>query len=67
MALEGHGLAFLPANSVKKDLKAKRLARASAAGEYELTMELRLYRERPEMARHTKPLASALWEYLTSH
>ena len=64
MALEGHGLAFLPASSVKKELKAKRLLRASAAGELELTMEVRIYRERPEMARHTKAGALALWEFL---
>ncbi len=28
MALEGHGLAFLPVSSVKKELKSKRLVRA---------------------------------------
>jgi len=64
MALEGHGLAFLPASSVKKELKSKRLMRASAPGEHELTMEVRIYRERPETARHTKPGALALWEFL---
>ena len=64
MALEGHGLAFLPASSVKKELKSKRLVRASGAGEHELTMEVRIYRERPETARHTKPGALALWEFL---
>jgi DNA-binding transcriptional LysR family regulator len=64
MALEGHGLAFLPASSVKKELKAKRLLRAAPAGQHELTMEVRIYRERPETARHTKPGALALWEFL---
>jgi LysR family transcriptional regulator, hypochlorite-specific transcription factor HypT len=64
MALEGHGLAFLPASSVKKELKSKRLLRASAPGEHELTMEVRIYRERPETARHSKPGALALWEFL---
>lgn len=66
MALEGHGLAFLPASSVKKELKAKRLLRAAPPGEHELTMEVRIYRERPELARHTKPGALALWEFLRS-
>ena len=61
MAIEGHGLAFLPASSVKKDLKAKRLVNAAPAGLCELTMEMRIYRERPEMARHTKAGAQALW------
>ena len=32
MALEGHGLAFLPNSSVKKELKSKRLVRAAAPG-----------------------------------
>ena len=64
MALEGHGLAFLPASSVRKEVKAKRLLRASAPGEHELAMEVRIYRERPELARHNKAGALALWEFL---
>jgi len=64
MALEGHGLAFLPNSSVKKELKSKRLVRAAAPGSYEVTMEVRIYRERPEMARHIKPGAQALWDFL---
>ena len=64
MAIEGHGLAFLPASSVKKELKSKRLVRAAQPGLHELTMDIRIYRERPEMARHSKPGAQALWEFL---
>jgi DNA-binding transcriptional LysR family regulator len=64
MALEGHGLAFLPASSVKKELKSKRLVRAAPAGKHELTMDIRIYRERPELARHPKPGALALWEFV---
>ncbi|HJV63505.1 MAG TPA: LysR substrate-binding domain-containing protein [Albitalea sp.] len=64
MALEGHGLAFLPGSSVKKELKSRRLVRAAAPGTCEVTMEVRIYRERPEMARHIKPGAQALWEFL---
>ena len=64
MALEGHGLAFLPGSSVKKELKSKRLVRAAPAGQCELSMEVRIYRERPEMARHIKPGAQALWDFL---
>ena len=64
MALEGHGLAFLPTGSVKKELKSRRLVRAAPAGENELTMEVRIYRERPAMARRGKPDALALWEFL---
>lgn len=65
MALEGHGLAFLPGSLVQKDLEAGRLARASEAGVLELTMELRIYRERPGTSRRHKALASALWDHLT--
>ena len=64
MALEGHGLAFLPASSVKKELKSKRLVRATPPGSWELTIEVRIYRERPEMSRHRKPVAQALWDHL---
>ena len=64
MALEGHGLAFLPASSVKKELKSRRLVPAAAPGVCELTMEVRIYRERPEFARHTKPVAQSLWDFL---
>ena len=64
MALEGHGLAFLPASSVKHELRSRRLVRAAAPGTHELTMDIRLYRERPELARHTKAGALALWDFL---
>jgi LysR family transcriptional regulator, hypochlorite-specific transcription factor HypT len=64
MALEGHGLAFLPHSSVRKELRARRLVAAAPAGPWELTMEVRIYRERPETARHTKPGVQALWDFL---
>jgi DNA-binding transcriptional LysR family regulator len=66
MALEGHGLAFLPASSVKKELKSKRLVPAAPAGQFELAMDIRIYRERPDMARHHKPSAQALWDFLAA-
>ena len=65
MALEGHGLAFLPVSSVKKELKSRRLVRACAPGALELTMEVRIYRELPEPGRSaSKPGARALWDFL---
>jgi LysR family transcriptional regulator, hypochlorite-specific transcription factor HypT len=66
MALEGHGLAFLPESSVRQELKARRLVRASAAGRFEATMEVRIYRERPDAARHHggKAGVQALWDFL---
>ena len=65
MALEGHGLAFLPASSVRKELRGKRLV-AAGPSDYELTMEVRIYRERPEVARHAKAGAQELWGFLQS-
>jgi DNA-binding transcriptional LysR family regulator len=64
MALEGHGLAFLPVSSVRKELKSRRLVPAAPAGRFELTMDLRIYRERPGPSRHPKPTAAALWDFL---
>jgi LysR family transcriptional regulator, hypochlorite-specific transcription factor HypT len=64
MALEGHGLAFLPVSSVRKELKARRLVPAAPSGSFELTMDVRIYRERPEVARHVKPAAQAVWHFL---
>jgi DNA-binding transcriptional LysR family regulator len=67
MALEGHGIAFLPFSAVRKDLRAKRLASAATEPGFELTMDVRIYRERPAAARHIKPGAQALWAHLQQH
>ena len=64
MAVEGHGLAFLPASSVRQELRSRRLVAAAPPGVGELTMEVRIYRERTEVARHVKLAAQALWDFL---
>jgi DNA-binding transcriptional LysR family regulator len=64
MALEGHGLAFLPRSSVRQEIEARRLVPAAPDGPLELTMEVRLYRDRPESGRHVKPGVQALWDFL---
>jgi DNA-binding transcriptional LysR family regulator len=66
MALEGHGLAFLPVSSVHRDLRARRLAPAAEGTAWTLTMDVRLVRERPASARAIKPGAAALWEHLAA-
>jgi DNA-binding transcriptional LysR family regulator len=66
MAVEGHGLAFLPASSAHKELASGRLVAAAGPGCCELSMEVRIYRERPEFARHVKPAAQSLWDHLSS-
>jgi LysR family transcriptional regulator, hypochlorite-specific transcription factor HypT len=64
MALEGHGLAFLPASSVRKDVRARRLAPAGPSPSWALTMEVRIYRERPSVAKRIRPSVEALWSHL---
>ena len=62
MALEGHGIAFLPLSAVKKEVRAKKLV--SAGTGLDMLMEVRIYRERPGGKAAPKSLALALWNYL---
>ena len=65
MALEGHGVAFLPESAVSREIKNRQLARADDGGtEWEVRMEIRLYRERPSSQRPGKAVVSRLWDYL---
>jgi LysR family transcriptional regulator, hypochlorite-specific transcription factor HypT len=59
MAVEGHGIAWLPDSAVARELKSRQLAPAGA-DVWSGTMEIRLYRER----QSTKPLLNQLWRYL---
>jgi len=49
MALEGHGIAFLPHSAVKNEVSANRLVSAAPRDmpELHITMEIRAYREKP--------------------
>jgi len=83
MALEGHGIAFLPMSAVQKELRAKKLVSAAPPElkDLHITMEVRAYRERPLHREATKPTAiagraaqgeikhdaQALWDYLVAH
>ncbi|WP_372659698.1 LysR family transcriptional regulator [Hydrogenophaga sp.] len=64
MALEGHGLAFLPASAVRKELRANKLVSAGAG--LEMALEIRIYRERPTAGR-TKRAADRFWDDLQLH
>jgi LysR family transcriptional regulator, hypochlorite-specific transcription factor HypT len=69
MALEGHGIAFLPHSAVQKELHAGKLVSPlpPELGGLEIAMEVRAYRERPT-AKHTpKRTAQALWAFLAEH
>jgi DNA-binding transcriptional LysR family regulator len=52
MALEGHGVAFLPSSAVRQELRARRLVNAAphAARPLQITMDVRVYREKPGYA-----------------
>ena len=66
MALEGHGVAFLPHSAVKKELRSRRLVSATLADTegLQMTMDVRAYREKPTGKEAPKGTAQALWTYL---
>jgi DNA-binding transcriptional LysR family regulator len=68
MAVEGHGIAFLPYSAAKKDLRAGRLVSAAPPelGGLEITMDVRAYRERPAGKHVPKGTAQALWNFLVA-
>lgn len=66
MAMEGHGVAFLPHSAVRKELRAHKLVSAAPPElrGLEITMELRAYRARPGARDGGKRTVQALWDYL---
>ena len=61
MALEGHGVAFLPSSAVQKELRSHRLVSAmpAAMSPLEITMDIRAYREKPAKAESPRGAARA--------
>ena len=66
MALEGHGIAFLPYSAVRKELRSKKLVSAAPRDMkgLEITLDIRVYRERPQANQEPKGTAQALWNFL---
>ena len=66
MALEGHGVAFLPYSAVKKELRERKLVKATPPGMtgLELLMDVRAYRGKPSTKEASKGPAQALWAFL---
>jgi LysR family transcriptional regulator, hypochlorite-specific transcription factor HypT len=62
MALEGHGIAFLPASAVRNEVAARKLV--SAGGSLETSLDIRIYRERPA-ARRAKGPVEKFWNDLS--
>jgi len=61
MALEGRGVAWLPGSLVADELRSGALV-AAGTSDWQLPVEIRLYRQRAEMA----PVAEALWALAAS-
>lgn len=61
MALEGHGIAFLPQSAVRREVKARKLVSAlpPEIDSLDITLEIQAYRERPTAAPAAKSSARA--------
>ena len=61
MALEGHGIAFLPQSAVRREVKARKLVSAlpPEIDSLDITLEIQAYREKPTAPPATKTSARA--------
>jgi len=68
MALEGHGVAFLPSSAVRKELAAGKLVPAALPSQgLEIVMDVRAYREKPSGKEPAQGTGQALWDFLLEH
>lgn len=67
MALEGHGVAFLPRSAVKKEVQTGALVEVTLpeGQSLALNMEVRAYREKPLSKSPSPGPAQLLWQHLT--
>jgi DNA-binding transcriptional LysR family regulator len=63
MACEGHGIAFLPLSAVQKEVQSGKLV--SAGSGREMTLDIRIYRERPQPGVKGKGPVQAFWDNLS--
>ena len=68
MALEGHGVAFLPHSAVQQGTARAQAGERGAAGAagLEIAMDVRAYREKPSARSAPKGTAQALWAFLAA-
>jgi len=64
MALEGHGIAFLPASAVRQELRQNKLV--SAMPGVQASIDIRVYRERSQPGQ-AAGAAEPLWQHLLTH
>jgi len=68
MALQAHGVAFLPQSAVKRDMEEGRLVHAappSLAADLQGHLQILACRAKPTVRHPTKPLVDSLWHFLT--
>jgi len=67
MALEGHGIAFLPYSAVHKEVAAHKLVPIGwpDTASLQITMAVRAYRAKPSAKQPPKHSAQALWHFLS--
>ncbi len=63
MAVQGHGLAFLPSSAVQREVAGGSLV---AAASLQLSMDIRAYRARPGPRQAQRADAQALWDHLVA-
>ena len=68
MALEGHGLAFLPSSAVAKEVRAGQLVKAegTACVLPDVSLQIRAYRAKSGFRTSAKRHVQELWDYLES-
>ena len=64
MALEGHGIAFLPASAVRQELRQNKLVPAMPG--LEASIDIRVYRERSQPGQAVGAV-EPLWQHLLAH
>lgn len=64
MAMEGHGIAFLPTSAVRQELRQNKLVPAMPG--LEASMDIRVYRERNQRGQ-TAGGVEPLWQHLLAH
>jgi DNA-binding transcriptional LysR family regulator len=66
MALEGHGVAFLPLSSVQKEVRDQKLVqlRLPTGPLLEVVMEIHAYRQKPQSFQPSHEMTDLLWHHL---
>lgn len=68
MALQAHGVAFLPRSAVRREVEEGRLVPAvpqALATDLQAHLQILACRAKPTVRHPTKPLVDALWHFLT--